>query len=115
MEAVILFGDPRLAQTFNQHLSIFHKTFRDFEIKDLVAVVNNGLLNSLRGLVGNYTDTELANHLSLRTQFECKTICYNNALVKTLSYTKQTTNIILRPVVFYFLIEIFNLSRLNSF
>ena len=67
MEAVILFGDPRLAQTLNQHLSIFHKTFRDFEIKDLVTVVNDGLLNSLRGLVGNYTDTELANHLSLRT------------------------------------------------
>ena len=30
---------------------------------DLIAVVNDSLFNSLRGLVGNYPDAELANHL----------------------------------------------------
>ena len=44
--------------------------FEITEIKDLVAVVDYGLFNSLRGLIGNYTDTELANHLSLWTEFE---------------------------------------------
>ena len=30
---------------------------------DLVTVVNDSLFHSLRGLVGNYPDAELANHL----------------------------------------------------
>ena len=30
---------------------------------DLVAVVNDSLFHPLRGLIGNYPDAELANHL----------------------------------------------------